>query len=105
MLPYEIDEICKELLSQSRDRLLRQPLGNDKTLPDPSVDDPTAESNSVLDYLYTVQQFVSRKADAVGAARKKLGLPECREENEKGGLRGAKGKAELFSQVLHGGAN
>ncbi|KAL8881089.1 MAG: hypothetical protein Q9198_001639 [Flavoplaca austrocitrina] len=101
LLPYEIDEICKELLSRSRDRLLRQPLGNDKTVPDPSVDDPTAESNSVLDYLYTVQQFVSRKADAVAAARRKLGLPECREENEKGGLRGAKGKAELFSQIVH----
>ena len=89
--------MCKEILSQSRDRLLRQPVGNDKTLPDPNVDDPTAESNSVLDYLHTVQQFVSRKADAIAAARRKLGLPGCRDENEKGSLRGAKGKAELFS--------
>ncbi|KAL8862449.1 MAG: hypothetical protein Q9178_000946 [Gyalolechia marmorata] len=93
LLPYEIVDICKDLLAQNQDRLLRQPLGNDQIASDPSSEDPTAESDSVLDYLHTVQQFVDHKADVVAATRRKLGLPEGRTKNEKGTLRGATAKA------------
>ena len=91
LLPYEIVKICKTLLSQSQDRLLRQALGNDRTASDANAQDPKAESNSVLDYLYTVQQFVEHKAHALAAARRKLRLPEGWAKTEKGSLKGTKG--------------
>lgn len=100
MLPYEIVEICKDLLTQNQDRLLRQALGNDQIVSDPSIEDPTAESNSVLDYLHTVQHFVDHKANAIAAARRKLDLPEGWSKEEKGTLRGAKGKAGLLSRFV-----
>lgn len=90
---------------QKQGRLLRQPLGNDQIVPDPSVEDPTAESNSVLDYLQTVQQFMGHKANAIAAARRKLGLPEGWTKKEKGTLRGAKGKTGLSPRFVQSDAD
>ncbi|KAL8805595.1 MAG: hypothetical protein Q9182_001860 [Xanthomendoza sp. 2 TL-2023] len=93
LLPYEIISICRDRLVQSQDRLLRQPLGSDRTVSDLDSQNSREESNSVQDYLQTVEQFVYHKACTVAAARAKLGLPESLTKNDKGGLRGAKAKA------------
>lgn len=99
LLPYEIIAICRDRLGQNQDRLLRQPLGSDQIVLDSSKNDQAEELDSVRDYLGTVEQFIYRKAVAVAAARKKLGLPEALTKNEKGSLRGAKGEDTVWPLV------
>ncbi len=53
----------------------------------------TDELDSVRDYLGTVEHFIHQKAQAVAAARKKLGLTEGLANNEKGGPKGIKGES------------
>ncbi|KAL9592773.1 MAG: hypothetical protein Q9179_006388, partial [Wetmoreana sp. 5 TL-2023] len=95
LLPYEIIAICRDLLAQNQERLFRQPLGHNKIVSKSGdhTQDEMAESDSVRDYLDTVQDFLHRKAHSVAAARTKLGLSQGMAKNDRGKLRGAKSKA------------
>ncbi|KAL8735608.1 MAG: hypothetical protein Q9166_000777 [cf. Caloplaca sp. 2 TL-2023] len=97
LLPFEIIAICAELLAQSQDRLLRQPLGDRPMMLDPAAKGSMDDSDSVRDFLDTVVEFIGHKAHAVAAARTRLGLPASLAKNEKGALRGAKAKAVMES--------
>ncbi|KAL8643119.1 MAG: hypothetical protein Q9228_000244 [Teloschistes exilis] len=92
LLPYQIIDICNDLVSRGRDRFVRQPRGNDQMDVDSNTpaNEAMTESDSVLDFLNTVQEFVYSKAHDVASTRKRLGLPEGLNEHDKGRLRVAK---------------
>ena len=56
------------------------------------------ESDSVRDFLNTIEDFVRGKAEAIAAVRRKLGLAGGLTERDKARLKGAKG---LHAAVRH----
>ncbi|KAL8872081.1 MAG: hypothetical protein Q9174_002232 [Haloplaca sp. 1 TL-2023] len=95
LLPREIIALCSDLIAQSHDRLFRQPLGDEKVVVGGfgQAGDAMMESDSVRDFLNTIEDFVRGKAQAISAIRTKLGLAGGLNERDKAKLRGAKAKS------------
>lgn len=62
--------------------------------------DAMTESDSVRDFLNTIEDFIRGKAYNIAAARRKLGLPGGLTERDKGKLKGAKGERSAARCLL-----
>ena len=75
--------MCSDELQQRRTRLARKSLlGEDLNYLDRSIA-AIDDKESARDFLQTIEDFMSRKAHELAAVRKRLGLPEGLQKNQR----------------------
>ena len=74
--------MTEKQLAKHRSRLVRKNARNQELDYLNRSDDGTDDKESARDFLRSIEDFTSRKADEAAVLRKKMGLPEGLQENQ-----------------------